>query len=303
MRGFIGTYSSDIYSYNLELETGMISEIKKFSPVKSSKYLELTNKYLYSLASEDGLSGLVVLDLDGNVVSKLFFEEISSCHLKVIDDKIIYLANYHLGTVSKLILEKGELILEKVYLIKEKAGCHQVIVVDNMLYIPCLNLDCIQILDFGMNLISAIKLPEKSGPRHGIINGKCLYIVTENSNELFKIDINTLEIKDVLKLTLNENSKASAIKLSDDNCLFIAIRGEENIYKVKINEEELSIISIFSSLGSETRDILIVENKYLLLANQNSSQLVSIDIKTSTEINRVDVDKCAAIVGEVNECN
>lgn len=298
MKGFIGTYNDNgIYSFELDIKTGIISNVNLISKISNSKYLKLTDEYIYSITTKNDLSGAAVIEKNGDVISLLHLENIPSCYIEVIEDKSIYISNYHNGTIFKIIFENNMLLPNKKYTVKEKAGCHQIIHYNNMLYIPCLNLDEILIMDLDLNLIDKIVLPNKVGPRHGVISDDFLYIVTENSNQLFKIDIKTNAVIEVLNLTSNEGSKGSAIRLSvDKKYLLIAIRGENNVYKVSLDNGTMKIDSVIPTFGDETRDIITVDDKYLLVANQYSSEVISISIEDKKEISRVSVPECASIV-------
>lgn len=304
MKGFIGTYNDNgIYSFDLDNETGTILNVEKFGQIKNSKYLKVTNKYIYSIITEDDKAGVVVLDNDGLIVSKLLFETIASCYIEIIENKYVYTSNYHEGTVTKLIFENNELTFCKKYLVEEKAGCHQIINDEGVLYIPCLNMDKILIMDLSLDLKDTIILPSKVGPRHGVISNRKLYIITENSNQLYKIDMKTNEIIEVLDLTVNNEAKSSAIRLSNcEKYILIAVREENNIYKVRLDEDKIKIESIIPTLGDETRDMISILDKYILAANQHSGEVISISIEDKKEISRVKVPECAVIViGEENE--
>lgn len=87
--------------------------------------------------------------------------------------------------------------------IQTKAGCHQVILHDDYLLIPCLLMDEIRIFkrseDFA--LVKILKFPQGTGPRHGVFNSEHtrFYLVSELSNEflltMLKICILNLSLK------------------------------------------------------------------------------------------------------------
>ncbi|MFI3213189.1 MAG: beta-propeller fold lactonase family protein [Eubacteriales bacterium] len=219
----------------------------------------------------------------------------------------IYTANYHLGTVTKLKFD-GKLMVESSYLIKEKAGCHQIIKHHGKLYVPCLYLDKIYVFDQQLTKMDEITFPKGSGCRHGVVSvdEKYLYVIGELSNKVYAINLNTYEIEnEITVLPHGDEYKegSGAIRLSKDGTkLYISTRECNIITVIKVKGKELEVVSIFSAEGDHPRDILnVVQDKYLLVANRYSNELCAFDIKNNNKlINKITIPEVVSIVVESN---
>jgi 6-phosphogluconolactonase len=118
-QGFAGTYtghdSRGVYSFRFE--NGILSDPKLFCEIASPKYLALENGRMAALADFEQGSGAVLLDAEGKVLSKLAYENKTSCYLTWHGGGL-YSANYHDGTVSRLNIQDGKLELQKKVLIR-----------------------------------------------------------------------------------------------------------------------------------------------------------------------------------------
>ncbi len=284
LKGFLGTYttgkSEGIYSFSLDELSGKMSNTTLFAKIKNPKYLTYYNNKLFTVYGDTKASGVAVYNGDGSLIDSISFEMSTSCYITVNNDDI-FTANYHEGTITHLKLIENKLVFIKNLLIEEGCGCHQVIITGENFIIPCLITDEIIYLDKNFNKISKIKLPNGSGPRHGVISSdsKYLYIACELSGFLYKISLLDGNFDIQHKISLFNSSKrdgAAAIRLSSDmGKLYVSVRNEDIIVLVDIKNDLPVIIANYSVNGSHPRDILnILEDKYILSANRTTNEIV-----------------------------
>lgn len=282
--GYAGTYteseSKGVYSF--ELEDGVLSNPKLFAEICNPKYLCVDHGRIYTLADYAGGSGVTVLDSEGKEISSLYYENKTSCFIAV-KDHMIYTANYHEGTVSQLCMDNGQLQLVSRTCIRNKAGAHQILFWKDLMLVPCLFLDRIVILNMQGIIVSELVFPEGTGPRHGVItkDQKTLYLVSELSNELFTIDLESMKIIrqiSILADGLTHVKDTAAIRMSsDEQYLYISTRTQDVISTVRIHPQT-ELIDTVSSGGQHPRDILLAE-PYLLVGNRFTDNLLSMTLK------------------------
>lgn len=307
-KGYVGTYtekgSQGIYRFLVDEASGGLSQVSLFAKVKNSKYLALTKEYLFSVFDGEEGSGVIVFALDGRCIDCCIYENTTSCFIQVVGE-FIYTANYHLGTVTKLkFTNKLEVVASS--LIKEKAGCHQVIACQGKILVPCLYLDCIKIFDENLGYLGEIIFPKGSGCRHGVVSKdeQYLYVIGELSNILYVVDLHTYQIVNNISVLPNgeiNKEGSAAIRLSEDGvCLFVSTRDENIITVVNLDGKELEITSIFSTEGDHPRDILnIIDDQYLLVANRNSNEILSFAIRNGYKlVNKIFIPESVSIVIE-----
>ena len=95
--------------------------------------------------------------------------------------------------ISGEVYEKTGNVPEKYQLIREKAGCHQVLLWQDLILVPCLLLDRIMIYGQDLEKKGEIVFERGTGPRHGVFteDGRWLYLASELSNEFFVIEAGT----------------------------------------------------------------------------------------------------------------
>lgn len=311
MKIYIGTYNKEgskgIYNVELNEKTGELSDLEVFAESENSKYMSKNKEKIYAIHSNNkgAGAGVVVYDISGEKLAECIYEEIPSCYIYV-DDNNIYTANYHTGIITKLELTKEcELRVDKKFSTKEKSGAHQVLCENGMLYVPFLNMNCIQILDLDLNPIEKIIFEERSGVRHAVISkcGRYMYVIGELSCKIYVVDLDTRKIvneKNLLPEKESIESAGSAIRINrEGNKIYCAIRGANIIVELDVCGNILEIKSTYNAEGEETRDILnVLDEKYLLLANQKSNKLVVIDLETKKKISELRVPQCACIIVE-----
>lgn len=307
-KGYIGTYSSNgskgIYQFLMEENSGLLYEASLFTEIQNSKYISLSDTHLYSVYDDENGSGVAVYSQDGVLLDKCIYERSTSCFFTVTGEEI-YTANYHLGTVTKLSFD-GKLTVESTYLIKEKAGCHQVIVYNDKVFVPCLYLDTIYVFDKNLNKLNEIPFPSGSGCRHGALSEdeKYLYVVGELSNKLYVLNLSTYEIENEISILPDGMDKcegSAAIRLSKDGKkIFVSTREINIITVVEVEGIMLEIETIFSVEGDHPRDIMnVMDDQYLVVANRFSNELCSFDMKNGYRlINKIQIPDGVSIAME-----
>lgn len=277
IKGYIGSYATSqseaILQFEFDEEQGVFLQSKPYIPYKDSKYMSLYKGDFASVLKQER-AGIAFLGKDARDVDIVYSEDITSCYITQ-DDAFIYTANYHEGTVS-IYTKKGSVQLYKRILIAPHAGCHQVIVHDSYILVPCLLHDVIKIYDrrHDFAFVSEIKFIRGSGPRHGIFDTKGhFFLVSELSNQLFAFDYDvqgTMKLNKVTSLFDQTGTKAAsaAIRLSDDErFLYISIRDANQIVVYDCLQQ--SILQRVYAGGDHPRDIVLSNDmKFLFVANR-----------------------------------
>ncbi|MBO7698270.1 MAG: beta-propeller fold lactonase family protein, partial [Erysipelotrichaceae bacterium] len=283
---YAGTYTKRLSKgiYSFIFEDGRLSDERLLCEIRNPKYLTRYKDKLIAVVDFEKGSGVILVDEDGKIIDQLQYEDGTSCYVTCKDD-MVYTANYHEGTFSVLRIEDDKFRLIKKTLIKDKGGCHQVLLYKDLIMIPSLFLDRVMIYDQDLNKVKEIVLPEGSGPRHGVFtkDQKYLYLATELSNELFKIDMETFQVVDSIPVLLNgeRNVKGTAaIRMSEDERYIYVSTRFKNVISV-IDTERFELIQVKDCGGDHPRDFIVIGD-HLLCANMNSDSVVVFDIKKGT---------------------
>lgn len=236
IRGYIGTYASPdsggIYQFTFDPETGGLSRPELFYAAPDSKYLSLYRGLLAAPVRREAGAGICLIDTAGVRQQHVpapapgsppqdisipapgipawesITEEVPSCYVTQ-DDRFLYTANYHEGTV--LIYEKRGHSLSLVTTIENGrgAGCHQVLLHGRFLLVFCLLKDRIRFFDREQNFAPAEELsfPTGTGPRHGVFDRehRRFFAVSELSNQIFVYEVKEDKPKETEKEENEEN--------------------------------------------------------------------------------------------------
>lgn len=316
--GYVGTYTSDlsegIYRFELDKATGFLSHVTLFKEVKNPKYIACNDQKVFSVFEGDEGAGVLVMNHAGKCIDSIIYENVPSCHICFKDD-YIYTANYHAGTVSKIHFDGEKLHHCKTLKIKDMAGCHQVIFVQDMLLVPCLFLDEVKVLNEELEVVDVIELPKGSGPRHGVIStdNKRLYLNTELSNELFTYDIHGRHFELVHQMSIlpnNETNKGgtAALRISrNGRKLYISTRVCNVLTVVDIGTHFPKILQFEEAGGNHPRDILdVADDKYLLVANRFSNELLAyrlVEGRIGVVVSKLTIPEGVSIImkGDLND--
>ena len=306
LTGYIGTYDTattkGIYSFSFDESTGELSNIKSFVSANDAKCVTAFGKRLVITTSKNNKSGIALIDqTTQSILDEILLEDKSPCF--VMHDKgLIYTANYHDGVVMVYKIINDKLHLEKRIDIQQKAGCHQVVIYQNYIIVPCLLLDEVRIFDISKNyaLVKTLTFPAGTGPRHGVFNKDYshFYLVSELSSEFFDFKITgDLEFTLVHKLELLASDKLSgtssaAIRITkDDNFIYISTRGADLLSVIDLRSTP-ELIQQTSCGGIHPRDFLLSnDEKYLLVVNKDTDDIISFNLdknsgKITTLINK-----------------
>ncbi len=263
--------------YRFEMENGVLSEARLFAAIPDPKYVCPAGKLIASVCSFAEGAGCALFDQEGNMVSHAVFEKTPSCYITFAEGRI-WCANYHEGHFNVLSVKDGQLCHERTVAIREKAGCHQVMVNNGRVLVPCLLIDKVMIYDLDLDPVYEIVFPEGTGPRHGVFtaDGSRLYLVSELSNELFEIDPENWQV--LRSVSVLENGArflkdSAAIRLSEDEKTVYVSTRTLNIISV-IDRGSMKLIQVIGCGGDHPRDILRVGD-HLLAANRLTNNIVS----------------------------
>ncbi len=306
IEGFIGTYttkkSKGIYKFILDENNGKIINSELFINISSPKYIFLDEDYLYTVCKINNGGAVNVYDFSGALIDSLVYEENESCHITKINN-YLYTSNFHTGQVSKLEFKNNKLKLIKTKDFKKNAGCHQVIQDNKNLYVFCLNLDKIFVLDFDLNIKNEISFPINTGIRHGVFSKdkKTLYATAELSQEVFTIRIEDFKIINSANIVkYSKENSASAIRLNKDkNLLFTATRGDNSISLFDVSTKALKPLQTIKSGGEHPRDFILYKDKFILVVNRDSDNLCVFkleDKKIGDKVCEINVPEAVSVI-------
>lgn len=235
--------------------------------------------------------------------SRLPMEGQDACHLTLSEAGIVYVAHYSSAHIYSYALdEKGQphQLLTQIQhqggskVVPDRQGdahAHQIILdpTQQYAYVSDLGMDVIVQYSVDAGLLSEVvrvKLPPGAGPRHLVFHPKLPYAygINELNNTITAYDFNAntgaLTIKQHFS-SLPEGSHieniAADIHVSEDGTyVYGSNRGENCIvkYNVEANTGLLHSPTWHFVLGSWPRNFAI-QGQYVLVANQNSNEIVS----------------------------
>lgn len=307
-RGYIGTYtkgdSKGLYSFSLDKNTGLISDIKLAAKVSNPTYLTTNyeTRKLYSVETlndeNNNLFGGVAsfninYDFTLTYLNSLNSPGKSPCYVSLDNlNNTVFSGNYHEKNIfSYKLKETGELnhVISKV-LHQGNSHVHFVDLTPDKKYLCVvdLGLDSVILYDYNEgNLGNAITLKVKdgSGPRHIVFhpNGKFAYLICELSSEIVTLSYDSILGFKVLNYisTLPEdfkdiNSTAAIHISSDGKFLYGSNRGHNSIvvYLICSSTCSLSLVGFYSSYGDGPRDFNLTPNEeFIVIANQLTNNL------------------------------
>lgn len=290
--GYIGTYDSEasrgIYHFLFDSGTGRMTEPELFFEARNAKWVSLNRHRMVFPLEKKGRAGVCFLELEeGGVghVAEILEEEQTPCYVLQEED-FVYTANYHGGNVMAYRLDGNIPTLVNRIENGRGAGCHQILLHENLLLVPCLTQDRIRMFDTHQGFAPAgeIRFPEGSGPRHGVFNREHskLYVVSELSNELFVFLVKgggfyLEQSLSILPGTVTGTAFTAAIRLStDEKFLYISVRGVNLVAVVSVQKGATEVIQHVSSGGDHPRDILLSgDGRFLLAVNRLEGGIVS----------------------------
>ena len=170
IKGYAGSYASEqsqcLIQFCFDETTKQFTKRKELPGFEDAKYLSYVNKKLAAVCRRNA-AGITLWDISCDKTMTHLSETKTSCFITQ-DDSYIYTANYHEGTISVYKKVQDLPLIKRIY-IQEAAGCHQVLLQENYLLVPCLLLDAIYVFDRRKDFacVHILPFPAHSGPRHG----------------------------------------------------------------------------------------------------------------------------------------
>lgn len=293
---YAGTYtaktSKGIYAFTFE--DGIIKDPRLFTEVKNPKYIAKQEERLITLGDWDGVSGVGIVDLEGNITAMRAYEERTSCYVAAKGNDI-YTANYHTGVLTHVNFDMREdhfSVSVSPKLIQDGAGCHQVLLWKDQILVPCLFLDRVVIFDSSLKMIGNIQFNAGTGPRHGVFtkDQEYLYLVSELSNELFVIHAGDWKIKyqiPVLESGETHVRDTAAIRLSEDEkYLYVSTRTKDVLSAIRLDDHKPTLIQNVDCGGKHPRDFILIDS-YLLCANKNTNDVACFQVNEDGTIGKI----------------
>lgn len=315
--GYLGTYRSPdaygIYRFTLDAENGRLSSPEPFLPVQDSKYLALREDgLLASIVKSESGAGLFAARIQDvpHTQNEVMAEDGSGCHV-ALSATHAYTANFHSGTVSCYRLSGTVPALEHVISIAPEAGCHQVLLHNGLLLVPCMELDEIRLFsaeDYTPQ--GAIPFPSGSGPRHGIFDRthRNLYVAAQKDNTVCWYSVHDDGFERMQRVPLldapgSDCDETAAIRLSpDERFLYVSVRGANLIVVLACTADGLRVSQRISCGGNHPRDIaLSPDGRFVLSANRYSGDLTCFPRdpasgRIGAQCSKVSVPKSVSIV-------
>lgn len=216
------------------------------------------------------------------------------------NSKYIFAANYHVGACASYRLE-DKCIKEKICSIRHKgmgpdllkrqttAHAHNVGITPDKKYVYAVDLgaDKVFMYKYDEGILKedeehTLNVVPGSGPRHMLFapSSKYAYIVNEISNSIMVyryVDgyFNLIQAVSTIPRHFKEFSCGAAIRMtSSGEHLFVSNRGHDSIamYRVNLETGKLSLLYMLHT-GKNPRDFNIYDDKYLIVASQDSNLL------------------------------
>ena len=276
----ISSYSTNNYHdiSIIDYDNGKLSLTdKNILQGNNPSYLKYDNGHIYSISETDEPT-LFCYDLN---LENVFIKKIKGkypCHIETFDN-YIFISNYGSGDVV-VFDKKKESFIETIKL-TDHSHAHSSIVINDKLLIADLGADCI----WAIYKTAKVQIHIEGGPRQIIPYNEGIYTIEENANTVTQFDKKLNVINKCKTLSNNIASFAGGASLLTDETLLIANRGANTITHLS---PELTILNEFDCYGDWPRYIHVIENdSVVLVCNQRSGELISLDYKTGELIDRL----------------
>ena len=299
---YTGKGSEGIYCFRDD--NGHLSGCDLYYRIRNPKYLAKEGSWIAAAADFDDGSGIALFDSSGTLCDTAVYEPETSCYITVQND-VIYTANYHGGTFTRAYIRGGKIEDVTTTLIREKAGCHQVLLYQDLILVPCLLLDKIMIYGQDLQKKGEIVFAKGTGPRHGVFtkDGKYLYLASELSNEFFVIETGTWKIIENIPVLMNGKmhvTGGAAVRMSEDEkTVYVSTREEEVLSVIRVDNGRAKLVQNVSCGGRHPRDFILAGD-HLLAANRFTNDVVSFALKDDgtigEEISRIAVPEAVSLL-------
>lgn len=297
----IGNYSSKGI-YCLDFDNGVFSHNQILPNYPNCSYITKNQDFIYNVVevTNGAITSYHLKKSSFNLLNSCSSSGNCPCHLMVDSIRnILYVSNYVSGSFCAFQINENGEIGNKLYFEefqKDISHVHNVAISHDNCYLFVIDLgtdrvyaySIIESPSFNLQLCDVFSFPAKTEPRHLALDlSNNLYIITENSCEVYTLSFSNNKFSFISKVSLLTNNleKSSkdtgcAIKISKDcNYLYTSLRGKNLICVFKILENKLDLIQSISCYGSMPRDISFDKTEhYLICANQESCNLAVFSI-------------------------
>ncbi|MBE1276641.1 lactonase family protein [Enterovibrio baiacu] len=312
--GSIDGEGEGILAVDLNAQTGAFSAPAIVSRCENPSYVTVADEHVFAVtefARQEGASIGFLTHRDGiiNEVSSVAIDGDYPCHVSVnATQDMVVASNYGSGSFSVYRLEQGSLThFDTVQ--HTGAGANpdrqdaphahfaQFLATSNTLVTVDLGTDRVSfypVSDAHLDRENAqhVVFPPGSGPRHLVFNQQetLAYVLCELSEEVTVLEREENGVWKIVQAFSpfqkhNDGGAAAAIRLSnDEQFLYVSGRQQNVICVLKIeNNNTLSLQQTISTNGINPRDFnLTHDGEWLVVANQNTSNLVSYRVDKTT---------------------
>ena len=292
----IGTYSQEGI-HNLNFNNGSLSFNNSFDKFENCSYLCAFKNNIYSIIeySEKAIyknGALISLSCNFDNCNSVFLTGNGPCFI-LLDTyrNLLYIANYGDGTLDIFSLDTNQninkLIYHKTY--TSHSRIHHIVLSEDKNYLF--------VVDLGDNKLYSYKIKyenyeiellelyyycfdENVAPRHLVTYSDNIYVITENSCELYHLKFSEtcgfslIDCSYLFNSEKHDNFTGCALRISSDNkFIYASVRGK-NCISIFETSPKLKIIQEISCFGNIPRDINFNDSQnYLLCANQSSNNI------------------------------
>lgn len=321
-----GSASTGLSAAWLDTETGALvkDDTKAILQNPSWAAASADGTRIYVVEENDhGIPGRV-LTLDTQTLETLAAVSsggISPCHITVLPDGSILVANYDSGTVTRLmpdadgcaVLPGGQIRMpdpENGEGRQQQSHPHMTVhlPVHNRMLLADLGADTVTMFD-GLSPIKEARLPKGTGPRHMAVSDdeKTVYVLGELSSTVCVLDLDPASGEMALRQAVStlpdgyaEESFGAEIALSPDGkWLYASNRGLDSVAVFAVEAGGIRLCGQIPSGGTCPRSFAITKDgAWLLCANQDSDSILSYRLQpdgTAKEAGRLETPSPAQI--------
>ncbi len=292
----IGTYSQNGI-YMLQFHNGSFSLLNKLDAFENCSSLCYSKNNIYGIieySERNRYQNGALISVSSNFLDNQAFSILGKgpCFI-LLDDlrNLLYIANYGDGTIDVFLLDNTGCVISPIYhktftshsrihhiaFSEDKSTLFVTDLGDNKLYAYKIIFEnqTLDLKEFSIYTFSA-----HTAPRHLAIYADNIYVITENSCELYhftfseSFGFHLVNCVSIMNGNKTIHDTGCAIRISEDGqFIYTSIRGKDCI-NVFTASPELKQIQSISCFGKTPRDIQFdITQNYLFCANQNSETI------------------------------
>ncbi|MFK7932362.1 MAG: lactonase family protein [Saprospiraceae bacterium] len=324
--GHVDGVAEGVYCYKMNDQTGVISHVSTVTGLINPSFVALhpNKKWLYA-AQEHGGAG----DFPTGTVSSILIDPATHamtlqntvsaeggapCYVSIsADGQYVLVANYVGGNIAALPIQADGTLGEATDMVKhagENPHAHYVNTErDGNIYVADLGISQTlryELVDGKFNLKDKYQAADGAGTRHLAFHPKLdrVYALNEwngTVDVLNTADLSALQTISTTKDGSTDKAGSGAIRVHPNGqFLYASNRFERNniaIYKIDQVDGKITLIGHQDVFGRTPRDFIIdPQGKFLLVANQDSRDVVTFKIKTDGTLEKVQKTEVASPV-------